>query len=395
MKLKDISFFERHFEKMIIGFALLIMLIVVYFYALDTPNKVEMRANRELGPGEIDQEILRVEAARLSNLLDEEKVPTPLEEFAVPDYRANFADKVGDEPIPGEFAMKFGVDVLEYIPPDRGPRRNIVDPFYVPRIPVLRVVAAGARLDTIDPNAVANDPNLQLVVNADQAPFDQSSISILFEFPSIDMKRELTTLDELGSHQRIPDDWIESFVLADVQVERLEPRPDGTWPMPGDADFAQYVTLLDPPAGQPINPRIIPDALKKAYDREYAKQKAAGVDEELAASRASAARKDLAMQYVKYYRDNKIEPLIVQPAFPILVGDAWTPPEPKAPIDPTRTARENEHGDVLVRFPSPVPTGDEHNDRVAVEWYVARDARWQPLEATAVVVVHESSTRWM
>ncbi|MEX1026866.1 MAG: C45 family autoproteolytic acyltransferase/hydrolase [Candidatus Paceibacterota bacterium] len=46
--------------------------------------------------------------------------------------------------------------------------------------------------------------------------------------------------------------------------------------------------------------------------------------------------------------------------------------------------------DVLVRFPSPVPSGNETNDRVTLEWYVARDARRQPVVAPAVVVVHES-----
>ena len=30
-------------------------------------------------------------------------------------------------------------------------------------------------------------------------------------------------------------------------------------------------------------------------------------------------------------------------------------------------------GDMLIRFPSPVPTGDANNDLVAMEWYVAHD----------------------
>lgn len=47
-------------------------------------------------------------------------------------------------------------------------------------------------------------------------------------------------------------------------------------------------------------------------------------------------------------------------------------------------------GDVLVRFPSPIDTGDAVNDRVALEWYVARDEHRRPIKAPAVVVVHES-----
>jgi dienelactone hydrolase len=49
-------------------------------------------------------------------------------------------------------------------------------------------------------------------------------------------------------------------------------------------------------------------------------------------------------------------------------------------------------GDVVVRFPSPVPVGDAVNDRVALEWYIARDKDWRPMKAPAVIVVHESGS---
>ena len=46
--------------------------------------------------------------------------------------------------------------------------------------------------------------------------------------------------------------------------------------------------------------------------------------------------------------------------------------------------------DVLVRFSSPISSQDVVNDRVAVEWYMARDEHDLPIHAPAVVVVHES-----
>ncbi len=49
-------------------------------------------------------------------------------------------------------------------------------------------------------------------------------------------------------------------------------------------------------------------------------------------------------------------------------------------------------GDFLVRFPSPIDTGDQVNDQVAMEWYAARDAEHNILQAPAVVVVHESGS---
>src|SRR6476659_4727088 len=53
-------------------------------------------------------------------------------------------------------------------------------------------------------------------------------------------------------------------------------------------------------------------------------------------------------------------------------------------------AAQPDHGDYLVRFPSPRPIGDSTNDLVSMEWYPARDAKGAIREARAVVLVHES-----
>lgn len=49
--------------------------------------------------------------------------------------------------------------------------------------------------------------------------------------------------------------------------------------------------------------------------------------------------------------------------------------------------------DALVRFPSPAPIGNVLNDRVAMEWYAARDKSGNVAVAPAVVVVHESGSK--
>lgn len=67
----------------------------------------------------------------------------------------------------------------------------------------------------------------------------------------------------------------------------------------------------------------------------------------------------------------------------------WKPAEFSVEIEPAAEDR----GDWLVRFPSPLDSGDTRNDRVAVEWYQARDAYGNPVKAPAVVVVHESGSR--
>jgi hypothetical protein len=58
----------------------------------------------------------------------------------------------------------------------------------------------------------------------------------------------------------------------------------------------------------------------------------------------------------------------------------------------TRSPR-SDRGDLLIRFPSPVESGLDQNDQVAMEWYIARDENDRPTEARAVVVVHESGSR--
>ena len=48
------------------------------------------------------------------------------------------------------------------------------------------------------------------------------------------------------------------------------------------------------------------------------------------------------------------------------------------------------NGDWLVRFPTPLPSGDAINDNVAMEWHMARDKDGLPKVAPAIVIVHES-----
>ncbi len=69
-----------------------------------------------------------------------------------------------------------------------------------------------------------------------------------------------------------------------------------------------------------------------------------------------------------------------------LAGLRWEPGAFEVKCEPAQKDR----GDWLIRFPSPVPIGDETNDLVAMEWLLAKDAEGRPVKAPAVVVVHES-----
>lgn len=72
-----------------------------------------------------------------------------------------------------------------------------------------------------------------------------------------------------------------------------------------------------------------------------------------------------------------------------LEGLTWSPEKFSVKLEKAVANR----GDWLVRFPSPIVSGDARNDLVAIEWYQARDADQKLITAPAVVVVHESGSR--
>ena len=71
-----------------------------------------------------------------------------------------------------------------------------------------------------------------------------------------------------------------------------------------------------------------------------------------------------------------------------LDGLAWEPTEFSVECKSSR----DRCGDLMIQFPSPIPSGDAANDAVTMEWYVARNEAKMPITAPAVVVVHESGS---
>lgn len=66
----------------------------------------------------------------------------------------------------------------------------------------------------------------------------------------------------------------------------------------------------------------------------------------------------------------------------------WTPESFSVMLEESRS----DHGDWLVRYPTPRPSGNPLNDQVAMEWYQAKDKSGQPIPAPAAVVIHESGS---
>jgi dienelactone hydrolase len=70
-----------------------------------------------------------------------------------------------------------------------------------------------------------------------------------------------------------------------------------------------------------------------------------------------------------------------------LTGLVW---EPGDFVIENHDGSEDDSFDKLIRFQSPIRSGDPTNDRVALAWYIARDEQGNPRTAPAVIVVHES-----
>ena len=69
-------------------------------------------------------------------------------------------------------------------------------------------------------------------------------------------------------------------------------------------------------------------------------------------------------------------------------GLVWTP----SGFDVTCIEEKGVNYDKIVRFASPIPSGDELNDLVAMEWYAARDENGMIIKAPAMLIVHESGS---
>ncbi|MEQ1825685.1 MAG: prolyl oligopeptidase family serine peptidase [Pirellula sp.] len=111
----------------------------------------------------------------------------------------------------------------------------------------------------------------------------------------------------------------------------------------------------------------------------------------LVAPRFSNAFEEPQLVAGKKFRANdslKPEPEQNADAQECLKGLCWECEGFQVDLEPS----DGKNGDWLVRFPSPVVSGDDINDRVAVEWYVAKDKNKIAMQAPAAVIVHESGS---
>lgn len=244
MKLKNINFVERHFEKFVILIALCVLGYALYNWGLSTPYKVKLN-NQEVTAGRVD-EVIDQATQRLETVISGEDIHDALDGLEIRRIEAETASELRrpllrqpDDPDrpKNEIAQHIG----SRSPGIGGTNPDPIDPYYEPVVPTPTLAAARPMLRTIHPDEFLNNPQLENeFVNATKP--DTAEITVAGQFPMFEMLKQLTRQPDDGS-LAIPEEWwLTRFEIAGFIMERRELRPDGTWsapvvvdPIPGGA----------------------------------------------------------------------------------------------------------------------------------------------------------------
>lgn len=303
MKLKNVTFLERHIEKLLIALTLLILVGVGYFYGLrGTTVTID---GQTMEPKDIDPH-LEIKARRLADALNSKQLPPELK-LAVPEYAQAFAQKLDEQLMPGLVAPL----ALAQVPLIPGGDEETKDlPYYTPTVPAPELVAARADLGTVDPQEVQSNPDLakflQDVKHLPQGgPFDMDWVSVVGRFNMQAMVEQLMK-NPGGNIQPIPTDWwLGKFGVLDVQLQREEyDEARHKWSEP---------TMVDP----------FPGSLTFRYINT--------VDE---------VKPEEAAYWLDVMRNN--QRVIQQLPIPVVLagGKTWTPPENDEPVNANADAKE-------------------------------------------------------
>lgn len=287
MKIRNISFFEQHAEKIALVVTGLVLAGAVYYYWLGDPHTVTI--NRQpAAPGEVD-EIIAEEARTLRARL-ESGTPEELAAITVPPYTADFEGRRSEPLLPDtRLATTLGRPPLfEGDDPVPGTRH----PFHVPNVPSTPIIAARAEVGTIAPEELEDIPELadHLGNPEEGEPADVTWVSLVGAFDMLDLINELSYYED-GVSRRVPESWWrEDLAIVEVQVERQELLADGSWgsaepvaPLPGEPTF------------EDLSGSVAPERADEIIEEVYGRQ----LD-------------------------------LVQRPFFALVGRTWSPPTPTA-----------------------------------------------------------------
>ncbi|MEM9753700.1 MAG: hypothetical protein AAF916_09990 [Planctomycetota bacterium] len=289
---KDLGFFAKHTEKIVLGIAILLLVGVAAYSWLGVLGAPHTTASGET-PADLEDAIDDAASNVRANLTnDRTNLPTP-EEFIVPDYATVFE---GDyrEPITPLATLDAPLESLGLPQEVLGDLQIDFDPLFLPTPPMASSFSIKTKHGVLADTGAVSDPEARAQVVAiqqlvgDQAPVDFQYVSVMAEFPLREWAQRLDA-PEQPARRQIPDNvWLAKLGIASVYLVREEQQLDGSWgnrtvvePLPGQIAFEP---------GDPIeqqDPLFAQELLAEAQG---------------------------------------LQGQITQPAFPPLANGAWTPP---------------------------------------------------------------------
>lgn len=234
MKLKNINFFERHVEKLVILVALCVLGYALYNWGLSTPYKVTLNG-KEVTASRVD-EVITDASDRLDQVMSTEEINPTLDGLKVggivhgmdKETKRPPIHESGDPDKPRTLlAQRIGVAGPGVGGPDDVPE----DPYFEPVVPAPAIAAARATLRTIHPDEFLNNPDLGNQFVNEQKP-DLAEITVAAEFDMLELVKQLSMQPD-GDVLAIPEDWwITNLEIPVVEMWRRHQMPDGSWSAP-------------------------------------------------------------------------------------------------------------------------------------------------------------------
>ncbi len=226
MKLKGISFFEQHVEKIVLGAVSVVFLGVVAMQFLYEPNTIKVGSAQAVPPGRAFEPVAdkaRVISSKLKAEADVLNLPAIPKIDLVQDFKRRHEGAVA--PAATIVSLGKGVDVQGTVETQAiavGGQHFATLSIAAPTTPV-----AYCYRNTFDPTEAHFSPDLAKLLPPEQ-PMDKASVTVQATFDGTALKAAL--LGAKGEGVPYPATWWrESMELLGVKVERQEQASDGQW----------------------------------------------------------------------------------------------------------------------------------------------------------------------
>lgn len=238
MKIKNLSFVEKHIEKIVLAVCVLIAGLVTWSFVLQMPYGVKIGSSDELvAPDVVDEKLIDV-VKKLETAINNPESPLP--PMPVPSYTRGFRDRVmrGLANIP-EYDSPIGPPGLD---PSVFESKPLPPPEYIirtPPKPEKLLVRSDFSVLARGTDEKVNE-TLSRMIGRQDPPFDFYYASVAANFPMDQWRTLLKTAPEAN---RIPEEmWRGALLIVDVKLQRQ------TWDQ-ANQRWAEE-TLIDPLPGR-------------------------------------------------------------------------------------------------------------------------------------------------